>query len=81
MAMVMITCPATGRQAFTGIETDPASVALIPPINTRLVCPVCGHIHRWSMLDAEFVIGEYWACDELPRKWRSLLAKIDTEGA
>jgi hypothetical protein len=55
MARVMITCPTTGAQAFTGIETDPASVNLIPPINTRLLCPNCGRIHVWSMLDAEIV--------------------------
>jgi hypothetical protein len=81
MAMVMITCPATGRQAFTGIETDPASVALIPPINIQLVCPACGHIHRWSMLEAEFVSGDYRPCNELPGKWRSLLDRMDREGA
>lgn len=55
MAMVMITCPVTKRQVFTGIETDPASSALVPPINTRLTCPACGNIHTWSMLDAELV--------------------------
>jgi hypothetical protein len=55
MARVMITCPTTGSQAFTGIETDAASVNLIPPINARLICPNCGHVHVWSMLDAEVV--------------------------
>jgi len=81
MALVMITCPATGRRAFTGIETDPANVALIPPINARLVCPACGNTHRWSMLDAEFVTGDYRACQDLPGEWRSLLARLDKEGA
>ena len=55
MAMIMITCPATGRQVFTGIETHPASIAMLPAINTHLTCPACGNIHVWSMLDAEFV--------------------------
>ena len=55
MARVMITCPTTGRQAFTGIETDAASINLIPPINARLVCPNRGRTHVWSMLDAEVV--------------------------
>jgi hypothetical protein len=36
MVMVMIKCVAAGRQVFTGVETDPASVALIPPINAPL---------------------------------------------
>jgi hypothetical protein len=76
MAMVMIKCVATGRQVFTGVETDPASVALIPPINAPLVCPACGDTHRWSMLDAELVTGDYQACNELPVEWRSQLARI-----
>jgi hypothetical protein len=53
MARLMITCPTTGSHAFTGIETDAASINLIPPINARLVCPNCGRTHVWSMLDAE----------------------------
>ncbi len=55
MALVMITCPATKRQVSTGIETDPASIALLPPINARLNCPACGRVHTWSVLDAELV--------------------------
>jgi len=53
MAMIMITCPATGRQVFTGIEIHPASVGMLPPINTSLVCSACGNTHVWSMLEAE----------------------------
>ena len=55
MARVMITCPTTGSHAFTGIETDAASVNLIPPINAQLVCPNCGRTHVWSMLEADVV--------------------------
>jgi hypothetical protein len=57
MGMLMITCPATGKPAFTGIQTDAASLTLIPPINARLACPRCGHTHVWSILDAELVNG------------------------
>ena len=69
MARVMITCPTTGSQAFTGIETDAASVNLIPPINARLVCPNCGRTHVWSMLDAEVVPGPSDGLEELPAGW------------
>lgn len=56
MAMVMIRCPATGHQAFTGIETHPDSVPSIPPITVRMAsCPRCGQVHIWSILDAEIV--------------------------
>ena len=77
MAMVVIRCPATGRQVFTGIETSAASVNLIPPINTRLTCPSCGDTHVWSILDAELVVGELEAADEmLPPEWTLRLAKL-----
>jgi hypothetical protein len=51
MARLMIRCPATGRQVFTGIETHPASIAMLPPINMHLICSLCGGTHVWSMLD------------------------------
>ena len=76
MAMVMIRCPSTGRQVFTGIETNAASVNLIPPINTRLNCPRCGNTHVWSILDAELVVGELEAADDMPAEWTSRLAKL-----
>ena len=58
MAMVIITCPKTGQATFTGIETHPSSLPLIPPINTRLACPHCGDMHIWSILDAGLVAAE-----------------------
>jgi hypothetical protein len=76
MPMVMIRCPATGRQVFTGIETSAASVNLIPPINTRLNCPSCGATHIWSMLDAELVVGELEGADDIPAAWKARLAKL-----
>ena len=76
MAMVVIRCPATGHQVFTGIETNAASVNLIPPINTRLSCPRCGDTHVWSILEAELVVGDLEAADEMPAEWTSQLAKL-----
>jgi hypothetical protein len=78
MAMVMIRCPATGRQAFTGIETSATSVNLIPPINSRLTCPCCGDTHVWSILDAELVVGEFESTDEMPVEWQARLAKLES---
>ena len=76
MAMVMITCPTTGNQAFTGIETVPESVNMIPPVNARVVCPRCGQTHIWSILDAELVNGELAEPEELPQAWTARLAKL-----
>jgi hypothetical protein len=76
MAMVMIRCPTTGHQTFTGIETDATSVNLIPPINARLKCPRCGDTHIWSILDAELVVREFECVDEVPSELKSQLAKL-----
>jgi hypothetical protein len=79
MPMIMIRCPATGRQVFTGIETSAASVNLIPPINTRLNCPCCGKTHVWSILDAELVVGELEGADDIPAAWKARLAKLGAD--
>ena len=76
MAMVMIRCPVTGQRVSTGIETVPDSVNLIPPINARLVCPDCGGVHVWSILEAELVNDHLEELDELPRPWTAQLAKL-----
>jgi hypothetical protein len=76
MAMVMIRCPATGRPAFTGIETDVSCVNFIPPINTRLKCPCCGETHVWSILDAELTAREPDGADEMPAAWKASLARL-----
>ena len=76
MAMVMIRCPVTGHRVSTGIETVPESVNLIPPINARLVCPGCGHMHVWSILEAELVNEQLEEADEIPPRWAARLAKL-----
>ncbi|MFL5091446.1 MAG: hypothetical protein ACJ8D7_13860 [Xanthobacteraceae bacterium] len=79
MAMVMIRCPATGRPAFTGIETDASCVNFIPPINTRLKCPCCGDTHVWSILDAELTASDENGLDGILPEWTSRLRKLDRE--
>jgi hypothetical protein len=77
MARVMIRCPATGHQAFTGIETSAASVNMIPPINARLNCPCCGDMHVWSILDAELVPNEFESADDMPLELQARLTRLD----
>ena len=76
MAMVTIRCPVTGQRVSTGIETVPESVNLIPPINARLVCPGCGRLHVWSILDAELVNQDLEELEELPQPWAARLARL-----
>jgi hypothetical protein len=51
VAMVMISCPNTGRDVPTGIETDPSSFesfGAAAPIH----CRACGRAHAWSKSNA-----------------------------
>ena len=48
MASVMIVCPETRREIYTGIETDEASFAKLPDVLSRTQCPICGQEHAWS---------------------------------
>jgi hypothetical protein len=47
-----IKCPATGKQASTGIETDPGSFAQIPSQIEGMHCLACGMKHKWLKNDA-----------------------------
>ena len=52
MASVMIVCPETRREIYTGIETDEVSFAKLPDVPSRTLCPICGHEHTWTAEDA-----------------------------
>jgi hypothetical protein len=76
MAMVMITCPTTGHLVPTGIETDPASIALIPPVNTHLTCPACDHNHVWSILGAKFDAPPFACTSAIPPRLEAVLEEL-----
>jgi endogenous inhibitor of DNA gyrase (YacG/DUF329 family) len=54
MAMVMLTCPKTGKPVPTGIETDEQSFAALMGAITgkgrpsNVPCPHCDKTHSWS---------------------------------
>jgi hypothetical protein len=48
----MLTCPVTGKEFSTGIETDEQSLDLIPDTVAEAFCPHCGDHHAWSVPDA-----------------------------
>jgi hypothetical protein len=47
MGGVMISCPNTGKEISTGIETDPSSFESLPDVLTHSRCPMCGLEHAW----------------------------------
>jgi hypothetical protein len=53
--MVVFTCPVTGVNVYTGIETDPESFELVDAFDVRLRCPECGQRHDWSELSARLI--------------------------
>jgi hypothetical protein len=52
MATICTSCPNTGRDISTGIETDTDSFAVMPDVITRVHCPYCGEQHNWSKYNA-----------------------------
>jgi glycine cleavage system H lipoate-binding protein len=50
MGIIMINCPATGRDVSTGIETT--DIEGLPAVTAKMVCPACGHVHDWNKADA-----------------------------
>ena len=49
---VTITCPNTGREISTGIETDAITFENLPDVLNRTHCPVCGLEHLWWKREA-----------------------------
>jgi endogenous inhibitor of DNA gyrase (YacG/DUF329 family) len=54
MGVIWVKCPATGRQASTGIETDAKGFADFPDKLNNVRCPACGMRHSWLKEDAWF---------------------------
>jgi hypothetical protein len=57
VGVLLITCPVTGKEFSTGIETDAQSLDLIPDTVAQAHCPHCGSRHSWSMLEARLSEG------------------------
>ena len=52
MSTIWIKCPATGRNASTGIETSIESFSTLPDRFREVPCPACGMRHLWYKHDA-----------------------------
>jgi hypothetical protein len=51
-SVVMVRCPATGRELSTGVEMDAETFERLPHIRSRMRCPVCSVDHDWSTREA-----------------------------
>jgi hypothetical protein len=55
MGIVMITCPATGREVSTGIEMS--EVDQLPMVTAKMFCTACGGVHEWTKKEARLANG------------------------
>jgi len=55
MGLLIITCPKTGEDISTGIETDKRSFLSLPDMLAHSHCPFCGLEHAWWKHDARLV--------------------------
>jgi hypothetical protein len=55
MGVLMISCPSTGRDVSTGIETE--RVDHLPTVIANTTCSACGGVHPWTKDDARLVPG------------------------
>jgi hypothetical protein len=55
VAIIMISCPATGHGVSTGIEV--LATDQLPSVIATLVCPECGRVHEWTKDEAWLANG------------------------
>jgi hypothetical protein len=55
MGIIMIRCPATGREVSTGIEVF--ATDQLPVVTAKMSCPSCGRVHEWTKHDAWLASG------------------------
>jgi hypothetical protein len=57
MGILFTTCPSSGRDISTGVETDADSFALMPEFVARVPCPYCKIDHNWTKRNS-FIVEE-----------------------
>jgi hypothetical protein len=55
MGVLLITCPATGKELSTGLQIDEKDAVTLPDYETATLCPYCGQLHRWRPKDTRWV--------------------------
>jgi hypothetical protein len=65
MSVIMIKCPDTDRDIFTGIEIDFVSFNRLPNVTSHSYCAACRRDHPWRR--GEAWLATYAAADLLTR--------------
>ena len=53
MSALVFTCPYTGRDIVSGINTDLESLSHVQQLPVSLFCPHCGKVHRLTARDGK----------------------------
>jgi hypothetical protein len=52
MEHLIFVCPSTGREVYSGVESEIGTLLRIRQQNLRVLCPACGVWHQWAVRDA-----------------------------
>ena len=52
MEHLIFTCPTTGREIASGVESEIGTLLRIRQQRVRVRCPACGDCHEWPVRDA-----------------------------
>ena len=63
MGLLMIRCPNTGKELFTGRYVDASAFRSTPVFFSRTYCQVCRSVHEWFAKDAWVCVPECSKCE------------------
>jgi predicted RNA-binding Zn-ribbon protein involved in translation (DUF1610 family) len=70
MSALVFTCPSTGRDIISGINTDLESLSHVQQLPVSLFCPNCGKVHRLAAKDGRLADNSLLSQREAPRQVR-----------
>jgi hypothetical protein len=72
MGVLLVKCPATGKEFSTGINADRGNLVGLRAIVAASICPHCGAEHAWRLEDARYVdaVSPDVSLESLSRKSR-----------
>ncbi|MEA2985193.1 MAG: hypothetical protein QOD94_1447 [Alphaproteobacteria bacterium] len=71
MSALVFTCPSTGRDIISGINTDLESLSHVRQLPVSLFCPNCGKVHRLVAKDGRLADSPLLSTPEMSRPVRA----------
>ncbi len=70
MSALVFTCPSTGRDIISGINTDLESLSHVRQLPVSLFCRHCGKVHRLVAKDGRLADNPLLSTPEISRRAR-----------